>query len=128
MSNVKLFSDHQEVAFEQVFIAEEVKGHYGASKSLSDDDRINYMIWLDANHDAMYAKHLPEVRVFRGNNPNIIFHGGCLGCLSQRSHGIDRCKGCMYFKFKSDKPNLRIQGEDATKMSGEDLVKFLKGE
>jgi hypothetical protein len=27
----------------------------------------------------------------------IIFHGGCLGCLTQNKKGIDFCRKCKYF-------------------------------
>ena len=64
----------------------------------------------------------------RGNNPNIIFHGGCLGCISQRNHGIDRCKGCQYFRFNHSKPNLHIEGEEADTMSGDDFKRLIGGE
>lgn len=37
-----------------------------------------------------------------------IFHGGCLRCSSQALHGVDRCKGCLYFRFDQSKPNLSI--------------------
>jgi hypothetical protein len=75
----------------------------------------------------MFKKHLPCTIVFRGRHPNIIFHGGCLGCLSQRNHGIDRCMGCQYFKGNCSKPNLRIEGEEASTLSGEDFKRMLGG-
>lgn len=96
--------------FEQIWVSENVHHRYGASDSLKDNDYINYHIWEDQNSNEMCKKHLPNTMVFRGNNPNIIFHGGCLGCISQRNHGIDRCKGCQYFRFNHGKPNLHIEG------------------
>ena len=126
-TTMKLFSGAQISKFERIFLLENKDGHYGAEKQLDDDDYIDYHIWEDANAQEMYTKHMPKTMLCRGNNPNIIFHGGCLGCLSQRIHGIDRCRGCMYFKF-TDKPNLFIEGEDSAKMSQADLDKFLRGD
>jgi len=97
--------------FEGIWVAENVNGNYGASKSLRDNDYIDYHIWEDQNSSEIYKKHLPNTMVIRGNNPNIIFHGGCLGCISQRNNGIDRCKGCQYFKGNWRKPNLYVEGE-----------------
>ena len=112
--------------FEQIWIEENVSGNLGASKRLRDPDYIDYHIWEDLNCAEMYKKHLPNSMVFRGSNPNIIFHGGCLGCLSQRLHGIDRCKGCKYFKAHWNLPELRIEGEKCATIGGEDLENFLK--
>lgn len=93
------------------------------------DDFIAYMIWESQNWERMYAKHKPNTMVLRGQNPNIIFHGGCLGCLSQRKHGIDRCKGCQYFGMNGwDSPNLFIEGEDSAKLGGDEFKNFLTGE
>ncbi len=103
----------KEDKFEQIWVAEKIDGRYGDSDSLRDNDYIDYHIWKDQNSSKMYKKYLPDAKVIRGNNPNIIFHGGCLGCLSQRNHGIDRCKGCKYFRFDGSKPNLHIEGEQA---------------
>jgi hypothetical protein len=102
--------------FEQVWFAKNVNSKYGASNSLRDNDYINYHIWEDQNSAKMYKKNLPKAMVNRGSNPNIIFHGGCIGCISQRNHGIDRCKGCQYFKGNWSKPNLNIEGEEADTM------------
>lgn len=110
--------------FEGIWIAEEVNGIYAASDSLRDNDYIDYYIWKDQNSNEMYKKHLPNTTVFRGSNPNIIFHGGCLGCASQRNHGIDRCKGCKYFRLNNSKPNLHIEGEEAATMNGDNFKKF----
>lgn len=98
--------------FEQIWVAENVNSRYvDTTDSLRDKDYIDYRIWEDQNSSEMYKKHLPNTMVFRGSNPNIIFHAGCLGCISQRNHGIDRCKGCQYFRCNWNKPNLHIEGE-----------------
>lgn len=114
--------------FEQIWVAENVHNKYRAIDSLGDSDYIDYHIWEDQNSSEMYRKHLPNAMVIRGNNPNIIFHGSCLGCISQRNHGIDRCKGCRYFRFDRSKPNLRIEGEEAATMNGDDLKRLLGDE
>ncbi len=115
----------KEDEFEQIWIAENVNHSYGAGDYLRDDDYLDYYIWEDQNSSKMHKKHLPDVVVFRGENPNIIFHGGCLGCISQRNHGIDRCKGCKYFRGNWINPNLFIDGEESAKMDGDDLKRIL---
>jgi hypothetical protein len=114
--------------FEEIWVAENVNSRYGASDSLRDSDYIDYHIWEDQNSNEMYKKHLPNTMVIRGSNPNIIFHGGCLGCISQRNHGIDRCKGCKYFRANWSNPNLRIEGEEADTISGDDFKRLIGGE
>jgi hypothetical protein len=114
--------------FEQIWIEENVHSRYRASDSLRDSDYIDYHIWEDQNSSKIYKKHLPNAMVIRGSNPNIIFHGGCLGCISQRNHGIDRCKGCKYFRANWSNPNLHIEGEEADTMNEEDFKRLLGGE
>jgi hypothetical protein len=36
----------------------------------------------------------------------IIFHGGCLGCLTQNKKGIDFCRKCKYFDADWSLPDL----------------------
>ena len=111
--------------FEQIWIAKNVNGNYNAADMLNDDEYLDYKLWDDMNTEMLYKKHLPKTFLCRGKNPNIIFHGACLGCLSQRLNGLERCKGCMYFRFSHNKPNLHIEGEKAAKMSSEDLKRLL---
>lgn len=118
---MNIFTEEEYSKYENIWIKENKNGKYGASKELSDEEYINYHIWEDINSELMYKTYIPEARVIRGKNPNIIFHGGCLGCISQRNHGIDRCKNCMYFRAKWDNTNLFIPGEDSAKMNGEDF-------
>jgi hypothetical protein len=40
-----------------------------------------------------------------------IFHGGCIGCISQEINGVERCTGCQYFNAEWNKPDLRIENE-----------------
>tara|TARA_R110000772_G_scaffold146690_1_gene257020 strand:+ start:6570 stop:7085 length:516 start_codon:yes stop_codon:yes gene_type:complete len=119
--------------FEAIWISKNVNrkinrhGKLSMEDKLSDNDYIDYYLWQDQNFKEMYKKHLPGTGYIRGKNPNIIFHGGCLGCLSQRLHGIDRCKGCSYFRWRGDKSDLSIEGEEASRLSGDDFIDFLKG-
>jgi len=39
----------------------------------------------------------------------VIFHGGCLTCISQGIHGLRRCNGCRYKEANWSLPNLRIE-------------------
>lgn len=121
-----VFDESQIKKFENIWIHEYKYHHLGVSKDLSDDDYIDYHIWKDINWRHMYDKHMPNARVLRGDNPNLIFHGGCLGCLSQRKYGVDRCKGCSYFRFKGSE-NLFIEGENSAKMDQKGLDDFLNG-
>lgn len=111
--------------FERIWVAKNVNYEYGASYYLTDNEYIDYHIWQYQNSDKMYEKHLPNTMVMRGDNPNIIFHGHCLGCISQRNYGIDRCKGCQHFRANSSKPNLFINGEESSKINGEALKRLL---
>lgn len=103
--------------FEQIWIEKRVKNNYYATHVLSDDEYLDYMLWQDMNIEMMYKKHLPDTLLCRCKNPNIVFHGACLGCLSQRTNGLERCKGCLFFRHGRNKANLKIEGEEATTMS-----------
>ena len=120
---MKLFNEEK---FERIWVSRNKDGKYGEDKKLTDTEYIDYHIWEDQNYEQLYKKHLPNITLIRGINPNIIFHGGCLGCLSQRKHGIERCEGCQYFKADWSKPNLFIEGEDSAKMGGDDFKNLLK--
>ena len=39
----------------------------------------------------------------------IIYHGGCISCVSQSENGIGRCVGCKYFTADWSKPDLSIK-------------------
>lgn len=120
---MNLYSKDKIEKFEAIWVSDQDR-FSDLEKTLNDEDYIDYHIWVDANFDALYKKYFPNKRVLRGVNPNIIFHGGCLGCLSQRKHGIDRCKGCLYFKFDQSKKDLHIKGEVAATLTAEDLNKL----
>lgn len=121
-----MFTDIENKLFEDVWVKENVYHRYGESKSLNDDIYISYKIWNDMNSDAMMKKHLPKTLFIRGENPNIIFHGGCLGCISQRQHGIDRCKGCQFFKADWSKPDIIIDGESSASLDQDDINDLFK--
>jgi len=114
--------------FTQIWIAKNVDKDYNAADKLNDNEYLDYKLWEDMNTEALYKKYLPKTFLYSGKNPNIIFHGGCLGCLSQRLHGLDRCKDCRYFRFNCSKLDLRIEGEEAATMSIEDLKRLLEGD
>ena len=115
--------------FENVWVQANVNAKHKPDRkeALTDDEYIAYHQWLKENNAAMYKKYKPNTKIHIGENPNIIFHGGCLGCLSQRLHGIERCKGCIYFRFSSGrvKQNLFIPGEESAKMSAKELCEFI---
>lgn len=95
-------------AFEKIWVEEYVNMKNDADKELGDDEYIEYKKWSQKNCKRNYEKHIPGTFLIQGNPPNTIFHGGCLGCISQRNYGIERCKGCRYFRWNMDKPYLRI--------------------
>lgn len=117
---MEIFNSEQVEIFEAVWLSENKGRAFGEGMKLKDDDYIDYIIWEDINWKDMSKKHMPTTFVMKGINPNLIFHGGCLGCLSQRKHGVNRCKGCTYFK-PHNKQSLFIPGEDSAKMEN---IKF----
>lgn len=58
-----------------------------------------------------------EIRFFNQEEVNsifegtikIIYHGGCLSCISQEKYGIERCNGCQYRRANWSLPNLQIE-------------------
>ena len=36
----------------------------------------------------------------------IIFHGGCIGCRTQKKKGVDNCRLCQYFDADWSLPDL----------------------
>lgn len=100
-----------ETKFEKIWVSENVSNEYGASKVLSDIEYIEYYIWGLENAQEMYDKYCPKSKVISSDYTNIIFHGGCVGCKSQMLFGINRCRGCKFFKSDWSKPNLEIKGK-----------------
>ena len=107
----EITQEEREEAFEQIWVEEQSSRRHNRRRPsrydlLSDKDYIDYNIWEKEHSIRLYNKHCPEVAVIRGFNPNVVFHGGCLGCVSQKEHGIQRCTGCQYFRANWDKPDL----------------------
>ena len=120
-----IFDKHKR--FERVWVDNHIN-NLSRESSLTDNDYIDYHIWEDKNCSQMYEKYLPNSLVIRGVNPNLIFHGSCLGCISQRNHGVNRCKGCQYFRGNWSNPDLHIEGEEAATINRDDLKRLLGGE
>ena len=81
-------------------------------KKLSDAEYVVYSAWRQLNNRQLYNKYLPNIRLVDGSEnvkDNIIFHGGCKGCLSQQTNDIERCYDCMYFRANWNKPDLTIK-------------------
>lgn len=93
--------------FENIFVRK--YKHDFDTNMLDDNKYIEYLIWEDKNWEMLKEKH--SLNVIRGTNPNIIFHGGCIGCRSQEINGIDRCRICQYFRGNYNKPDLSIKNE-----------------
>jgi len=110
-----IFTNSEHLLFESVWETVNNRNYYGGSKHLHDNTYIMYKIWEKFNDERMEAKHYPNRRTIRGECDGIIFHGGCLGCASQELLGVDRCKGCTYFKSGRDLPNLEIKGGDVSR-------------
>jgi len=67
---------------------------------------------LEWENDKQYA------RVHPSEKKHIVFHGGCLGCVTPLHYGLGNCTGCLYFNgVVSNYPTLKI--EDFTKTRGE---------
>jgi len=108
-----IFSELYHKMFEEEFKEEhdytsDTRYFYGKFKN--DNVHILYKMYSDFYFDILMKKHYPNIKVGRGVSDRIVFHGGCLECNSQNIHGVDRCKGCTYFKFDHDLPNLKIKG------------------
>lgn len=41
----------------------------------------------------------------------VVFHGGCLGCISQSLHSRVRCVTCRYFESNWNLPDKSIRTE-----------------
>lgn len=58
----------------------------------------------------------------------IIFHGGCNLCESQKLHGLARCTGCQYFEANWDLPDLNTNHAEKNKELNlnRELAKIIK--
>lgn len=110
--------------FEQIWLAQRANDEYNLAVNLNDDDYINYQIWEKANNERLYEKHkklISETRI----GADIVFHGRCVDCISQKIHGIERCKGCQYFKFIDGKPDLHIKCKKIKTITKEEIIDLL---
>ncbi len=101
--------------FEQIWIRCNVKEDYDADNELSDYEYIMYSVWTQFNDERLYEKYLPKTNVWSGSmnrTDKIIFHGGCLNCISQSIHNINRCADCKYFRANWSKKDLTIKIEE----------------
>lgn len=63
---------------------------------------------IKTENDKQYA------RVHTSEKKHLVFHGGCLSCVTPLHYGLGNCLGCKYFNgVTSNYPNLKI--EDFTK-------------
>tara|TARA_R110000824_G_scaffold105368_3_gene249283 strand:- start:337 stop:759 length:423 start_codon:yes stop_codon:yes gene_type:complete len=54
-------------------------------------------------------KNIEKVFDEPDSTEKIRFHGGCHRCVSQKTYGIKRCKGCKYFLADWSLPDLSIE-------------------
>lgn len=101
----------QDELFERIWCESHLNHKFGSEKCLTIGEYIDYHIWEELNYTSLMEKYLPNAGYSERDNPNIVFHGGCVGCVSQLQHGVSRCTGCQYFKVDWGLPDLSIDGE-----------------
>jgi len=97
--------------FMYVWNKENVERDYQRSPKniLNDNEYILYSYWRQLNDEWLYDFHNMTVcSGSMGRRDKLIFHGGCLGCSSQETNSIDRCKGCQYFRADWNKKDLKL--------------------
>jgi len=57
----------------------------------------------------------------------IIFHGGCVSCLSQETMGKQRCLGCACFECNWDLPDLSLSECELEMLAKESARREIKG-
>ena len=65
-----------------------------------------------------YGTDQPEAKV--------IFHGGCLGCLTQHKRGVDECRNCQYFDADWSLPDLSERKPDPVDIERDRIKKKYK--
>lgn len=91
-----------EETYEELWLDDNLSNHSPKYRSsVSDDLYIGYVRWENDNAERMNKKHRPNTTVIRGTHPNLIFHGGCIGCVTQLKQSVDQCKRCFYFRNDS---------------------------
>ncbi len=95
-----------EETFEELWMDDNMSNCSPKSRrSVSDDLYIEYVKWELNNYERMNKKHRPNTTVIRGTHPNLIFHGGCIGCATQLKQSVEVCKRCSYFRNDSRLPS-----------------------
>jgi hypothetical protein len=87
--------------FEEVWVGENVTGHSSSRySSLTDDEYILYVAWVELNGARMQDKHAPDTVYYRGqpDTEKLVFHGACHDCITQQVYDLETCKGCRYFR------------------------------
>lgn len=92
--------------FESIWVDQNVNHKWDANKKLNDDMYILYTAWAQVNCIELHNIHIPNTIVIQGHNQHVIFHGGCLSCQVQYTHGVNTCKRCSYFKGDGNYPDL----------------------
>ena len=100
--------------FMYVWIKENVERDYERRPKsiLNDNEYILYSCWRQVNDEWLYRHYtMRVVSGSMGRSDKLIFHGGCIGCISQEINNIDRCKGCQYFRANWNKKDLCLREE-----------------
>lgn len=90
--------------FAQILIlknSENIGDAYDLVSSFSDNEYIEFCEYEKQEKEAMYGRG--------SSGGHIVFHGGCLRCKSQYIHGVDRCRGCCYFRAEWNKSDLSLK-------------------
>jgi hypothetical protein len=88
-----------EETFEELWMGDNLSKCSPKSRcSVSDDLYIEYVKWELDNYERMNKKHRPNILGIRGTHPNLIFHGACIGCVTQLKQSVEVCKRCTYFR------------------------------
>ena len=57
----------------------------------------------------LISRYSEKIKLLHQIEKPAVFHGGCLDCKSQQTHGIRRCIGCRYFDANWDLPDLSMR-------------------
>jgi len=58
-------------------------------------------------------------------NKQVIFHGGCLGCVAQENAGLGYCVGCKYFECEWHLPDKSMKPDDGKVESARKVARWL---
>ena len=107
-----IINKDKDKVFEALWIDENVNKNYRADNILTNRDYVLYNVWRQFNDQRLYKQYLPNTTVISGSmnrTDKIIFHGGCLTCISQSKHRVRRCFNCQYFRADWNKKDLSIK-------------------